>query len=163
MTANAGAERNFGTERGRNRGRGGRHQDFHDRNEGNPNFAQQHRRYHRQRQDRSWWRNRYNRFALFGGGYYYLNSGYWYPAYGYDPYYSTYAYDAPLYAYNDLDPGQVVANVQQELERQGYRTGGVDGQFGPATRRALLSFQRDNGLPVTGEIDEPTLDALGLQ
>ena len=47
--------------------------------------------------DRAWWRSHYNRFAVFGGGYYYWNTGYWYPAYGYDPYFSTYSYDAPIY------------------------------------------------------------------
>ncbi|MEO5721547.1 MAG: peptidoglycan-binding domain-containing protein [Chthoniobacterales bacterium] len=143
--------------------RGGRHQRFHDRHEGDPNFRQTHRRWHRQRQDRSWWTSRYNRFALFGGGYYYFNSGYWYPAYGYDPSYSTYTYDAPLYGYNGLEPGQVIASVQAELQRLGYNPGGVDGSFGPRTRRALIDFQQDNGLPVTGEIDEETLNALGLE
>ena len=52
--------------------------------------------------NRDWWRRNYNRFALCGGGYYYWNSGWWYPAYGYDPYFSTYAYDAPIYSYNGL-------------------------------------------------------------
>lgn len=113
--------------------------------------------------NRNWYLSNFARFAFFGGGYYYLNSGYWYPAYGYDPYFSTYSYDAPIYAYNDQAPGQVIANVQAELERRGYDTGGVDGTYGPTTRRALLRYQSDNGLPVTGEIDQETLDALGLQ
>ncbi len=143
--------------------RGGRHQRFHDRHEGDPNFRQIHRRWHRQRQDRSWWTNRYNRFALFGGGYYYFNSGYWYPAYGYDSSYSTYAYDAPIYGYNGLEPGDVIARVQTELQRLGYDPGPVDGDFGPGTRSAIIAFQQDNGLPRTGEIDENTLSALGLE
>ena len=117
----------------------------------------------RRRRDRGWWRSHYNRFALFGGGYYYLNSGYWYPAYGYDPSFNDYAYDAPLYSYDDLGPGQVIANVQAELQRRGYDTGGVDGDYGPATREAILAFQNDNGLQPTGEIDQDTLAALGLQ
>lgn len=117
----------------------------------------------RTRRHRSWWRSHYNRFALFGGGYYYWNSGYWYPAYGYDPYFNTYAYDAPIYGYNNLQPGEVVAAVQAELQRLGYDPGVVDGDYGPATRRALLDYQRDNDLPVTGEIDESTLAALGLE
>jgi len=117
----------------------------------------------RQHRNRSWWRSHFSRFALFGGGYYYWNSGYWYPAYGYDPYFSSYSYDAPLYGYNDLEPGQVIANVQRELQQRGYNAGGVDGQFGPATRQALLAYQRDAGLPVTGEIDEATLGSLGFE
>ena len=71
----------------------------------------------------AWWRSNYSRFALFGGGYYYWDSGYWYPAYGYDPYFSTYVYDAPIYGYNDLEPGQVIASVQAELQRRGYDPG----------------------------------------
>ncbi len=121
------------------------------------------RNFERSRHDRGWWRNRYTRFALFGGGYYYYNSGFWYPAYGYDPYFTNYSYDAPIYAYNDQEPGQVIANVQSELSQRGYNPGAVDGTYGPATRNALLNFQADSGLPESGEIDEATLDALGLQ
>jgi hypothetical protein len=117
----------------------------------------------RQHRSREWWRSRYNRFARFGSGYYYWNSGYWYPAYGYSPFFSTYTYDAPIYAYNDQDPGQIIASVQQELQRLGYYQGELDGTYGPMTRRALLEFQRQNGLPVTGEIDEATLGSLGFE
>jgi hypothetical protein len=135
---------------------------LHTRSNGNQGNYRRHNwsRHHR---NRSWWRNNYTRFALFGGGYYYWNSGYWYPAYGYDPYFTTYTYDAPLYAYNDMDPGQVIANVQQALQQQGYYQGELDGTFGPMTRQALLDYQRDNGLPVTGEIDRDTLSALGFE
>ena len=127
------------------------------------NWRRRHGHWNHNHRDRSWWRSNYSRFALFGGGYYYLNSGYWYPAYGYDPYFSNYSYDAPLYAYNDQDPGQIIASVQGELERRGYGVGGIDGTYGPMTRRALLRYQSDNGLPATGEIDEETLSALGLE
>lgn len=120
------------------------------------------RRHHRQRHHRSWWRSRYNRIALFAGGYYYWDNNYWYPAYGYDPYYSTYTYDEPIYGYGNLQPGQVIANVQEALQEQGYYDDEVDGLIGPATRRALRDFQRDNGLPITSAIDGPTLKALGL-
>ena len=126
-------------------------------------WRRRHGNWNRGRQNRSWYRNNFTRFALFGGGYYYWNSGYWYPAYGYDPYYSNYTYDAPIYAYNDQNPGEVVANVQSELERRGYDTGGVDGTYGPATRSALIRYQSENGLEPTGEIDEDTLSSLGLQ
>jgi len=120
------------------------------------------RNHRRDRHDRSWWRNHYSRIALFAGGYYYWNSGYWYPAYGYDPYYSNYTYDEPIYGYGDLQPGQVIANVQAALQEQGYYRDEVDGLIGPNTRRALSAFQRDQGLPITAAIDGPTLQALGL-
>jgi hypothetical protein len=129
---------------------------------GNFTFEQARRRHDRNRHDRSWWRSRYNRIALFGGGYYYWDNNYWYPAYGYDPYYSTYTYDEPIYGYNNLEPGQVIANVQSALQEQGYYNDAVDGLIGPRTRAALSNFQRDNGLPITASIDGPTLQALGL-
>lgn len=160
---NVTGEQNLGNHNGNRRNVRERHQNWHDNHAGDPNFSQAHRGWHRQHQSRDWWRSHYSRFALFGGGYYYFNSGFWYPAYGYDPYFSSYSYDAPIYGYNNLDPGQVIANVQEQLQRAGYYRGELDGQFGPMTRRALLEYQQDNGLPVTGEIDEETLDSLGLQ
>ena len=121
------------------------------------------RRYHRrERHDRTWWRSNYSRFALFGGGYYYWDRGYWYPAYGYDPAYSTYRYDEPIYGYNQMEPRQVMVRVQRELRRDGYYRGAIDGLIGPMTRSALARFQRDNGLYVTRRIDGPTLAALGV-
>ena len=121
------------------------------------------RRYHRRdRRDRSWWHSHYTRFAIFGGGYYYWDRGYWYPAYGYDPAYSTYIYDEPIYGYNQLEPRNVLVNVQTELRRMGYYRGAIDGLIGPMTRSALTRFQADNRLPVTRRIDGPTLAALGL-
>jgi hypothetical protein len=128
----------------------------------NLSWADARRRHHRDRHDRSWWSSRYNRFVLFGGGYYFWDNNYWYPAYGYDPYYNSYSYDEPIYGYNDLDPGQVIANVQTELQRLGYYRYAVDGQMGPMTRAAIANYQRDNGLAITSAIDGPTLGSLGL-
>src|SRR5947209_4117957 len=34
--------------------------------------------------DQGWYRSRFPRLEVFGGGYYYWNNGYWYPAWGYD-------------------------------------------------------------------------------
>jgi hypothetical protein len=120
------------------------------------------RRYSRQRHDRSYWSSRYNNFILSDGGYYYQDGGYWYPAYGYDPSYNSYRYDRPIYSYNNLPPDEVVTDVQQALQDQGYYRGAVDGSLGPRTRSAIANFQRDHGLAVTAGIDEPTLATLGL-
>ena len=128
----------------------------------NNNWEEARRRHHREHHHRDWWRSRFSRFALFGSGYYFWDNGYWYPAYGYDPAYNTYAYDEPIYGYGDLDPAQVIANVQTELQRLGYYRYAVDGQMGPATRAAIAAYQRDNGLAITAAIDEPTLQSLGL-
>src|SRR6266700_3079052 len=40
------------------------------------------RSYRPERHDQGWYRSRYNRVELIGGGYYYWNNGYWYPAWG---------------------------------------------------------------------------------
>jgi hypothetical protein len=121
------------------------------------------RRYQqRDRHDRDWWRSRYNRFALFGGGYYYWDRGYWYPAYGYDTRYNNYAYDEPIYGYNYIEPRQMMMRVQRQLRREGYYRGAIDGLIGPMTRAALARFQYDAGLRVTRRIDGPTLAALGV-
>jgi hypothetical protein len=141
---------------GAHRHRGDRHRNWHERNEGDPDFDRKHRRWH----NRDYWRRNYNRFVLFGGGYYYWNRGYWYPAYGYDPYYSTYTYEAPLYSYNGLPPGQVIAMVQARLQQRGYYRAAVDGTYGPMTQQAIMDFQAAEGLPMTGEIDQETLNAL---
>ena len=53
--------------------------------------------------------------------------------------------------------------VQSKLQQRGYYRAAVDGTFGPRTRQALMDFQADHGLPMTGEIDEATLNALEFE
>jgi S1-C subfamily serine protease len=53
-----------------------------------------------------------------------------------------------------------VAAAQRALAALGYSPGPADGAMGPRTRQALAAFQRDQGLPVTGEPDRPTMAAL---
>lgn len=121
------------------------------------------RSYHPERHDQGWYRSHYNRVELIGGGYYYWNNGYWYPAWGYDPRAEYYAYDGPIYVGHRAEPpDQVIADVQTELQQMGYYQGEVDGLLGPLTRQALTAYQTDQGLTVTAVIDEPTLDALQL-
>ena len=121
------------------------------------------RSYHPERHDRSWYHSHYNRVELIGGGYYYWNNGYWYPAWGYDSGNEYYAYDAPIYVGHRAEPpDRVIADVQAELQEMGYYTGEVDGLLGPLTREALTGYQADQGLQVTAVIDEPTLDSLGM-
>jgi hypothetical protein len=119
-------------------------------------------RRHRDRHDRDWWRNHCTSIILIGGGFYAWDLGYWYPAYGYDSYYSNYAYDGPIYGYDGLPPDQIIANVQYALQQLGYFAEAVDGVLGPVTRAAIEDYQLDNGLNVTGAIDRPTLVALGF-
>jgi S1-C subfamily serine protease len=53
-----------------------------------------------------------------------------------------------------------LAAAQRALAALGYSPGPADGAMGPRTREALAAFQRDQGLPVTGEPDRATLAAL---
>jgi hypothetical protein len=119
------------------------------------------RTYRAQWHDRDWWHQHHSRIVFVFGGWYFWNSGFWYPAWGYDRS-AYYAYDGPIYAYNDLPPDQVVANVQASLQEQGYYHGEVDGLLGPLTRAALADYQRDHGLYTTSAIDQPTLASLGF-
>ena len=112
--------------------------------------------------DRFWWRNHYNNRVVFVyGGWYAWNAGYWIPAWGYAPN-EYYAYDGPIYGYNNLPPDQVIANVQTALQEQGLYQGEVDGLLGPQTRAAIADYQRANGLAETAAIDQPTLESLGM-
>lgn len=121
------------------------------------------RSYRPEWRDQGWYRSRYSRVELIGGGYYYFNSGYWYPAWGYDPSAAYYAYDGPIYVGQRAEPpDKVIADVQAVLQEMGYYRGEVDGLLGPLTREALTAYQADNGLTTTAAIDQPTLDSLGM-
>lgn len=121
------------------------------------------RSYRPERHDEAFYRSRYSRVELIGGGYYYQNNNYWYPAWGYNPRSEYYAYDGPIYAgHRGERADRVVADVQATLKEMGYYTGQVDGLLGPLTRKALIGYQEDAGLTATAAIDEPTLDTLNL-
>jgi Putative peptidoglycan binding domain len=117
--------------------------------------------YNRVWHDRGWWVSNYPRVVFVLGGWWCWNAGYWYPAWGYDPY-AYYPYDGPIYGYGDLTPDRVIVNVQVALQEQGYYAGAIDGDLGPQTRGALAAYQADHGLAVTSAVDRPTLQTLGL-
>lgn len=58
----------------------------------------------------------------------------------------------------DANTSGEVSLVQELLELYGYKLKkyGVDGYFGPETKAALLLFQENNGLQMTGVADEAT-------
>ena len=118
--------------------------------------------YNRVWHDRSWWVSSYPNVTFVLGGWWYWNTGYWYPAWGYDPY-ASYSYDGPIYTgYADRTPDRIIEDVQLALQQQGYYAGTIDGRLGPQTRGALAAFQSDNGLAITSAVDRPTLRTLGL-
>ncbi len=118
--------------------------------------------YNRVWHDRSWWVSSYPHVVFVLGGWWYWNTGYWYPAWGYEPY-ASYSYDGPIYTgYADWTPDRIIEDVQLALQQQGYYAGAIDGRLGPQTRGALAAFQSDNGLAITSAVDRPTLQTLGL-
>ena len=52
--------------------------------------------------------------------------------------------------------GEDVTKLQQRLKDLGYLNGKVDGQFGGGTKRAVIAFQRRNGLNADGEAGAET-------
>ena len=58
------------------------------------------------------------------------------------------------------DVSEAVLLVQRRLRALGYLAEAADGRFGANTRRALTVFQADNGLPLTGELEQQTSAAL---
>ena len=116
----------------------------------------------RHHHDHDWWRHHCDAIVFIGGGFWGWYDGWWYPAWGYDPYYSYYDYNGPIYGYDGLQPDDVIANVQAALQQLGYYPYAVDGVLGPQTETAIANYQRDYGLPVTGAIDPTTVRSLRL-
>jgi peptidoglycan hydrolase-like protein with peptidoglycan-binding domain len=65
----------------------------------------------------------------------------------------------------EKSPAQIQENVlyavQGELMRRGFFRGAINGRPGPATTNAILRLQRNDGLPLTGRLDNETLNDLG--
>jgi hypothetical protein len=56
--------------------------------------------------------------------------------------------------------GSSVRSLQQKLQAAGFSPGGVDGDFGARTERAVRAFQQAKGLEVDGKVGPQTLRAL---
>ena len=56
--------------------------------------------------------------------------------------------------------GDDVKELQTLLDKHGFPCGEIDGVFGPATDKAVKSFQNANGLAVDGKVGEKTWAAL---
>jgi lipoprotein-anchoring transpeptidase ErfK/SrfK len=55
----------------------------------------------------------------------------------------------------------VLFAIQTRLDRDHCSPGGIDGRWGPKSRNALSAWQTKNGRPVTGQIDDDVIAALG--
>lgn len=130
-----------------------RHRDNHDGHHDGRHNGNHH--------DHNWWRHHYTAVVWVDWGWWGWWDGWWYPAWGYDPYY-YYSYDEPIYGYGGLPPDEIVANVQSQLQQLGYFSYAVDGVMGPLTKEAIMRYQRDQRLPITGAIDSATVGSLGL-
>ena len=58
--------------------------------------------------------------------------------------------------------GGEVKEVQRRLKQWGYYKGSVDGVFGAGTKKAVIAFQKKNGLTADGVVGMATYKALGM-
>ena len=58
--------------------------------------------------------------------------------------------------------GGEVTEVQRRLKLWGYYNGSVDGVFGAGTKKAVIAFQKKNGLTADGVVGKATYKALGM-
>ena len=58
---------------------------------------------------------------------------------------------------------QTVYQAQKRLNELGYNPGPLDGFWGKKTENAIKSFQRDQRLPISGKLDEETINKLELK
>ncbi|MGD9367372.1 MAG: DUF1566 domain-containing protein [Desulfobacteraceae bacterium] len=57
-------------------------------------------------------------------------------------------------------PLPVIAQAQKELKKLRYYSGGIDGIDGPLTRKAIVQYQYEMDLPVSGMLDDTTIRSL---
>ncbi|MGB2876009.1 MAG: peptidoglycan-binding domain-containing protein [Gaiellaceae bacterium] len=67
---------------------------------------------------------------------------------------------APTTTLKGGDHGPQVRALQRALASLGYPLGHIDGQYGPATQRALAHFQQTQKLAADGVLGPATLAAL---
>lgn len=57
-------------------------------------------------------------------------------------------------------PPELVRQIQKELSQRGYDPGSIDGTLGHVTRAAIMAFEHDQLLVISGEPSEPLLKAV---
>ncbi len=58
------------------------------------------------------------------------------------------------------DQGDAVKRVQRRLQKLGYYSGSIDGDYGNGTKTAVRDFQKNNGLTANGTVNKKTLNKL---
>lgn len=62
-----------------------------------------------------------------------------------------------------LDSSKSTTGVQARLRALGFDAGKIDGELGPRSRDALMSYQEAAGLEVTGILDDATIASLSKE
>lgn len=72
--------------------------------------------------------------------------------------------DGPGMSYDaqSLDERQI-RQIQQALNKKGFHAGNADGTWGEETRQAVRNFQKAQDIKQTGQLDERTVSAMGVQ
>lgn len=89
------------------------------------------------------------------------------PAIAGEVYKCTYsnAGDGPVldydFAKNDTDKRDV-AKLQAALHKAGYKSGPIDGKYGPITTKAVRAYQADRNMKGNGKLTAETLRALKI-
>lgn len=58
-------------------------------------------------------------------------------------------------------PVDVAFAIQVRLDRENFSCGGIDGRWGAKSEKALAAWQKKNGRPAAGQVDESVVAALG--
>jgi hypothetical protein len=85
------------------------------------------------------------------------------PAHGGAPNPSDGYYYPNQSTYDSCGRVRTVRHVQLALREDGYYVGDTRGNFGFETRAAVRRYQRDNGLRISGKIDDTLLRTLRLR
>jgi Putative peptidoglycan binding domain len=57
----------------------------------------------------------------------------------------------------------LISRVQERLRALGFAAGPVNGDFSTKTQAALVQFQLSASIPASGQLDDQTLEELGVQ
>jgi peptidoglycan hydrolase-like protein with peptidoglycan-binding domain len=57
---------------------------------------------------------------------------------------------------------EIIKQAQEKLSAQGHDAGPANGTLGAKTQAAVKEFQQSKGLQPSGQLDQPTLAALGV-